>query len=200
MSHKVEIEIFTFDELSDRAKDKARARYRDGIAGDTWAIDTLLDNTVTDAARLLGIEFVRRGAYPAIDWNTNPIEAAFNGSWRASKVAADKLRAEFPQDQTLHTIADDLERVAASFPDASADCSIGRGCFQRVAAEMNPEDDSDESETDDAGELVVDSLQSFAHWIACAVDREIDYQNSDEVIDETICVNEYEFTADGSIY
>lgn len=197
MSRKVETEIFTFDELSDRAKDKARAWYRDGSAGDTWAIDTLLDNTVTDAARLLGIEFVRRGAYPAIDWNTNPIEAAFNGSWRASKVAADKLRAEFPQDQTLHTIADDLERVAASFPDASADCSIGRHCTQRVAFEGFAEDDSP---IDEAEESARDALQAFAGWIADAVNAEYEYQNSDEATDETIAANEYEFTADGEVY
>lgn len=189
-----EYNVYTFDELSDSAKENARQWMREGIAGDSFAVDTLLDNTVTDAAEMLGIRFVKRGAYPAIDWDTNPIGAAFNGSWYASKVAVDKLKADFTQNKVLHVIADDLAAVAADFPDASADCSIGRHCTQRVDMEFGYEDECGAAE-----ESTRDALRAFASWIASTINAEIEYQNSDEAIDETIRANEYEFTESGEV-
>lgn len=194
-----ETEVFTFDELSDDAKENARQWMREANAGDNWAAETMLDCTVTDAARLLGIEFVRRGAYPAIDWDTNPVDAAFSGTWRASKFKPGAIEKEFPADKELHGIAASLAIIARDFPESYADCGAGRRCTQIVDAYMS-DDEADEHDVCEAITACEQTLRDFAHWIACAVDREIEYQNSDEVIDETIVANEYEFTADGEVY
>lgn len=196
---KIEIEVFTFAELSDDAKERARDWFRQGIQFDT--ID-IIECTILDAAKMLGITIdrprSRRTGY-AIDWNTNPVGAAFAGSWRASDVRPGALVKEFPQDATLAVIAADLEKVAAEFPDAYANCDTGRGCFQRVEACCDDEYSGD-ADTDNVCAVIADALQSFAHWIGCTIAAEWEYQFSDECVDESIEANGYEFTADGEVY
>lgn len=196
---KVEVEVFTFAELSDNAKDRARDWFRQGIQFD---VNDTIECTILEAANLLGITIDRprgrRTGY-AIDWDTNPVGAAFVGSWRASDVKPGALVKEFPQDATLAVIARDLESVAAEFPDAYANCDTGRGCFQRVEAYAEAGEDSDDC-GDDVAQLVVDSLTSFAHWMATTIAAEYEYQYSDECVDELIEANGYEFTAAGEAY
>ena len=188
-----ETEVFTFAELSDNAKERARKWFRQGIQFD------IIECTILDAAKLLGITIDRRRTGYAIDWNTNPVGAAFVGSWHASDVKPGAIQKEFPEAFTLHSIARDLEAVAAEFPDAYANCDTGRGCFQRVEAYAEAGEDSDDC-GDDVAQLVVDSLTSFAHWIGCTIAAEWEYQFSDECVDESIEANGYEFTADGEVY
>lgn len=194
-----ETEVFTFAELSDEAKERARQWFRQGIefdAGDT------IECTILEAAKLLGITIDRprgqRTGY-AVDWDTNPIGAAFAGSWCASDVRPGAIEKEWPKESTLHAIAADLECVAAEFPDAYADCDTGRGCFQRVEACCDDEYSGD-ADTDNACALIVDALQSFAHWIGRTIAAEMEYQFSDECADESIEANGYEFTIDGEAY
>lgn len=193
---KVEIEVFSFDELSDDAKERAREWFRQGIEFDT--ID-IIECTILDAAKLLGITIDRRRTGYAIDWDTNPVGAAFVGSWRASDVKPGAIEKEWPQKSTLHVIARDLEAVARDFPDAYANLDTGRGCFQRVEAYAEVGDDPDDC-SDDVAQLVVDSLTSFAHWMATTIAAEYEYQYSDECVNESIEANGYEFTADGEVY
>lgn len=193
---KVEVEVFTFDELSESAKDRAREWFRQGIEFDT--ID-IIECTILDAAKILGITIDRRRTGYAIDWDTNPVGAAFVGSWRASDVKPGVIQKEWPKESTLHVIARDLEAVAAEFPDAYADCDTGRGCSQRVEAYAEAGEDSDDC-GDDVAQLVVDSLTSFAHWMATTIAAEYEYQYSDECVNESIKANGYEFTADGEVY
>lgn len=200
MSRKIEVEVFTFAELSDDAKERAREWYRQGIELD--ATDTI-ECTIVDAAKLLGITIDRpRGARTgyAVDWGTNPVGAAFVGSWHASDVKPGAIQKEWPQATELHEIADSLRGVACVYPDAYANCDTGRGCFQRVEVDLGDADDSDAESIDDPERQVIAALQSFAHWIATTIAAEIDYQYSDECVDESIEANGYEFTADGSIY
>lgn len=196
---KVEIDVFQFSELSETAKDRARAWFREGIQFDG---DDTIENCIVPAAALLGITIDRprgqRTGY-AVDWDTNPIGAAFAGSWRASDVKPGAIQKEWPKESTLHVIARDLEAVARDFPDAYANLDTGRGCFQRVEAYAEAGEDSDDC-GDDVAQLVVDSLTSFAHWMATTIAAEYEYQYSDECVNESIEANGYEFTADGEVY
>lgn len=196
---KVEIEVFTFAELSDDAKERAREWFRQGIEFDSTNV---IECTILDAAKILGITIdrprSRRTGY-AVDWDTNPIGAAFVGSWRAADVKPGAIEKEWPRESVLHVIARDLEAVAAEFPDAYADCDTGRGCFQRVEAYAEAGEDSDDC-GDDVAQLVVDSLTSFAHWMATTIAAEYEYQYSDECVDELIEANGYEFTENGEPY
>lgn len=193
-----EITLYTFAELSDAAKDRARDWFRQGIDFDP---EYVLDDAATVGA-MLGITIDRprgrRSGY-AVDWDTNPIGAAFVGSWRASDLKPGAAVRHAPQDADIARIAADLERIAAAFPEAYADCGTGRGCFQRVGAWTGGDEYSD-PDADAAAGSIVEALQSFAHWIGCDVARDYEWTYSDESVDESIEANEYEFTADGEVY
>ena len=51
--------------------------------------------------------------------------------------------------------------------------------------------------TADAEDAVVELLRDFARWLYRQLEREYEYQTSDEVTDEAILANEYTFTGDG---
>lgn len=197
---KVEIEVFSFDELSESAKDRAREWFRQGIEFDSTNV---IECMVIPAATMLGITIDRprgqRTGY-AVDWDTNPIGAAFVGSWRAADVKPGAIEKEWPRESVLHVIARDLEAVAAEFPDAYANCDTGRGCFQRVEAYANDDSDDPATDADRAAQSIVDALQSFAHWIGSTIAAEMEYQFSDECVDELIEANGYEFTAAGEAH
>lgn len=48
-------------------------------------------------------------------------------------------------------------------------------------------------DSDDLRECLAD----FSRWIYRNLEKEYDYQNSDEAVEEAIIANEYEFTEDG---
>jgi len=195
-----ETEVFTFAELSDNAKERAREWFRQDIEFDA---DDIIEYAILDAAKLLGITIDRsrgqRTGY-AVYWDTNPIGAAFAGSWHASDVRPGAIQKEFPEAFTLHAIAADLESVAAEFPDAYANLDTGRGCFQRVEAYADDSLGYGENHDDSAAQTIADALQSFAHWMGSTIASEMEYQFSDECVDESIKANGYEFTADGEVY
>lgn len=51
--------------------------------------------------------------------------------------------------------------------------------------------------TADAEDAVIEALRDPVHWLYRQLEREHDYQTSDEVVDDSIRVNEYIFTASG---
>ena len=51
--------------------------------------------------------------------------------------------------------------------------------------------------TADAEDTVVELLRDLARWLYRQLEREYEYQTSNEVTDEAINVNDYTFTEDG---
>lgn len=198
MSRKVETEIFTFDELSEQAKERARQWFREGIQFDA---DDTIECTVLEAAKLLGVTIDRprgqRTGY-AVDWDTNPIDAAFVGTWRASDFKPGAIEEEFPTNETLHGIGASLAIIARDFPEATASCATGRHCTQIVDAYLN-DDSADENDVCEAITACEQTLRDFASWIATAINAEYEYQNSDKYADEDIEANGYEFTESGEV-
>ena len=192
-----ETTVYTFAELPERAKDKARDWYRQGIEFD--ARDTI-ENTILPAAQLLGITIERpRGARTgyAVSWNMNPTEAAYDGTWRASEFKPGAIEKEFPTDTELHGIAASLAIIARDFPEATADCrAVGRYCTQSVDAYLN-DDDASEGDVCEAIAACEQTLADFACWIATAINADYEWRHSDECVDESIEANGYEFTESG---
>ena len=54
-----------------------------------------------------------------------------------------------------------------------------------------------ERETDKGEDEITECLRDFANWIYKQLERDYDYQNSDDAVAETIEANDYEFTEDG---
>ncbi len=51
--------------------------------------------------------------------------------------------------------------------------------------------------TADAEDMVTELLRDLARWLYRQLEREYDYQTSDQVTDEAILANDYAFTEDG---
>jgi hypothetical protein len=206
------IKLYTFDELSDAAKEKARDWYRNASAGDQDFAEYPTDE-FADLLMALGFTSSNRGKERFRPyWNTNPIEAAFDASWHALNVnefgKLDKLLADRPKDvgcksnDETHRIAEALRAIVADWPNAYGSANSGtRGNNQSADFTANSEEYDEvhsasiESAVDKFSELVADLASEFA----TAVNAEYEYQNSDEYVDDTIRANEYEFTEDGDI-
>lgn len=200
----IETTVYTFDELSDSAKDKARNWFR-GVAldYDWW------DSCYEDAQRmgaLMGITIGNRtyktmgggtGTNPDIYFDTGRgAFASFAGSYRYAKGGAKAVRTETGNsDADLVSIADALQAIQRKyFYGIYARMSHGN---ERICIEIG-HDRFDYLETgDDSVDATEQCLRDFASWILKQLRNEYEYRMSDEAVDEDIRANEYTFTESG---
>ena len=199
----IEKEIFKYEELDDRAKDKAKDWYRQFVFNDSCDWEFVFEDAV-QAADILGINIDhRRGSRePAIYFSgfwSQGDGACFEGSYRYAKGATKKIREYAPQDTELHRIADELQ-------------SIQRRNFYKLCARMTHSGryshsgcmdasvwhyDDQYRDIGDAEDDIAQLMRDFADWIYDQLEKEYEYQCSDNVVEESIIANEYEFDEDG---
>lgn len=204
----VETPVYTFDELSDDAKERARDWYREGIESEEL---TDYDDWET-IAEILGVEFKRHDVQlmgggtrsdPCIYWSGFSSQgdgASFEGRYSYAVTAPDKIRDHAPEDATLHHIADALETVQEQHGYRLAARITQSGNYSHSGTMRVDVYDSDDESRDigDAEAAITRELRRFADWIYQQLDAQNDYLTSDEQVDESILANGYEFTADGS--
>lgn len=205
----IKTKVYKYDELDERAKDKAREWYAQCVFEDSCDWEPVYEDAAT-CADILGLDLRQRrvtlmgGGHryePSIYFSgfySQGDGANFEGHYYYVKGAAKKIREHAPQDEELHRIADALQDVQ-------------RRCFYRLAANCKPRGryfdmdvevyDKEDSYRDigTAEADVRDLMNDFAHWIYKQLEREYQYQTSEECIAENIRCNEYEFTEDGEI-
>ena len=194
----IEKTVFLFDELSDAAKEKAREWFRGGIADDNWWSESVIDHAKHVGA-LIGFEVDRvywRGFWSQGDG------ACWAGSVTYYRGRPSDVARECPQDAEIQRIARawlDLQRQNSNQVRGrvSANDRYMRTSVSAYWADDREEDDDDDGRIayveDDANQIASD----FADWIYRSLEKEYDYQMSDECVDETIRANEYEFDEDG---
>ena len=196
-------EIFKYEELDDRAKDKAKDWYRQFVFNDSCDWEFVFEYAV-QAADILGINIDhRRGSRePAIYFSgfwSQGDGACFEGSYRYAKGATKKIREYAPQDTELHRIADELQ-------------SIQRRNFYKLCARMTHSGryshsgcmdvsvwhyDDQHRDIGDAEDDIAQLMRDFADWIYDKLENEYEYQCSDSVVEESIIAKDYEFYDDG---
>ena len=198
--------VYKFDELSDKAKEKARDWWRETeTESELFGAHGELFETAETAAALLGITFDRHNvklmgnntrSEPKIYWGlyVQGSGASFEGCYEFKPDAMEAIVAEFPTDKTLHAIAAAL--LIEGPATAVCDCERARyphsGWMNVTVYDVNGEEIR--------GEVVRATLREFADWIYKGIDEEWTYRMSDENIDESIRCNEYEFNAHGAVY
>ncbi len=183
--------VFEFEELSETAKKKAIEWYQEISAGDSdWA-----DYVIEDAKRMGGLMGLDIQKVYWSGFSSSGDGAMFVGTWRAKDVTADKLKQEAPEDKELHRIANEFESFAKQFPEASFTVKhAGRYCHKHSADfDIDLGAEYNEVEENNLKEIARD----FMDWIYDSLQKEYDYQNSDEVIIDNIKANEYTFTETG---
>lgn len=212
----IETVVYTYAELSDKAKAKARDWYRDASQGDNAFAEYVIQDAAT-IAEMLGIQLkqcpvrmVKGKTYtePCINWSgfwSQGDGACFVGSFDPREAQWEKLVLHAPKDTRLHAIADDLREAAQAIPGdwrASITEHDSRYCHSsnmQIDIEHEIDDNGDAPDfSADAEKALLNALRAFADWIYRQLEAEYEYENSDENIAEIIEANEYEFEGDGT--
>ena len=207
----VETKVYTYNELDDAAKSKARAWYAGMIFSDSGDWDLVFDDAVR-MAKILGIDVDIKpvqlmgggvGGKPTIYFSgfwSQGDGACFEGSYRYKKGAAKAIRKEAPEDKELHRIADALQAVQRRHFYKLRATTSHRGRYYHSGCMSVDVEHYDDPYRDisDAEDEVTQLMRDFADWIYDQLQKEYDYQTSDEQVAESIIANEYEFTEDGA--
>jgi hypothetical protein len=209
MARTVEKTLFQFDELDDSAKETAREWFRSCYEG----VD-VDDDDFQNVAGILGIEFATR-SIPLVNGSTRQEPtiyysgfwsqgdgACFEGSYSYKSGAAKEIRKYAPLDKELHRIADELQQTQRrNFYKLTATCTHRGRYYHSGCMSVDVEDSRDswrEFPEADA-DSITQCLRDFADWIYSQLQAEYEYQNSDEIVDDSIRANEYEFEHSGDI-
>lgn len=216
MPQTLEVTVYTFDELSDDAKEKARGWYREATgADDTYFSESVVESLQT-AATALGVEIgthtVRlmgggQRQAPNVYWSLSYSQgdgASFDGWYTYSKGAAKKLAETFGGKDlaTLQALAHRLEAVqrphfyslTASIKQSGRYTHSGT---MSVSAEDQRGDDYFKQVSEDEVEQV---LRELADWFFHSLREAYEWEQADEQVDEAIRANEYTFTVEGAHY
>jgi len=189
---------FTFDELSDKAKEKAREWYRDGVAFD-------LNEFTQDYAKtqfgFCGFDITN--IYYSGFWSQGD-GACFEGTWRARDVKAAELKANCPLDEELHRIADECARIAGLFPHAYLKVEHRGFYYHRYCTDFTlsivdeNEDEIDTQDANNAAAALIQVSRDAMLWIYHQLEKEYDYRSANEQVDDGIRCNGYLFTETGT--
>lgn len=193
---------FTFDELSERAKDKARDEYRsDGYLDYEWW-DTIYEDAV-HMGELIGIEI---GTTTCFNKDKKPIGldidiffsgfssqgdgASFKGSYSYEPDAVQKVQAEC-NDEELIRIAQELtllqltRRLRGLSKFSAVITTHGYGSHSAIM-QVEVYEYEDEGEAATIEDDVTQLMRDFADWIYDQLEDEYDYLMSDEYVDELL--------------
>ena len=209
MPETMEITVYKFDELSPRAKERARDWYRDG---ETFS-DYVDYADFESIAEMLGITLDTRPVKlmgggtrndPCIYWSGFCQQGdglCFEGSYSYKRYTPQQIR-DHSNDPDLESIASDLfvlqfrycKRLEARLKH-SGNYSHEHSVTIHVT---DKETDGDDSVVDvNAEEELSEILRRLMRWMYRQLESEHDWRNADEQVDESIIVNDYTFTEEG---
>lgn len=197
------INLYTFEELSDSAKEKARAWWREGSFDDAfWSED--ITNDAKEQGSNMGLDI--SNVYWRGFWSQGD-GACFAGRWHACDVKPGETAKDWggaPETTQIRGIAAAFEALAKQYPNARFSVSH-RGHYYHeycttFEVSLGEEEDngsiSQEEWSQAEGDLI-EASRDYMRWIYRQLEKEYEYQNSDEVIDDLLISNEYTFTEAG---
>jgi hypothetical protein len=210
MPRTIEKTVFRFDELSDRAKEKAREWWREAEA-----IGYDPESIYEDAAEcgaILGIDMRKRRVQlmgggtryaPAIyysGFSSQGDGACYESTYSYAKGAAKKIRAHAPTDSELHRIADELQALQRrNFYQLTAETRHRGHYYHSGCMAVDVGHCDGDSVPAEAEEELTQLLRDLADWIYKQLESEYEWRLSDENVDESIRINEYEFDEEGRL-
>jgi len=211
MPEVIETTVYTFEELDDHARERARDWYRQASAQDDW--HEFVFDDFERICELLGVVLAARPVRlhgggtrqkPCIWFSGFASQgdgACFEGSYSYRKGASGAIRAYAPRDERLAAIADQLQQIQRQYFNALEARVTHRGrYYHEYSMEISVDriSDRDQPPTSGAEEGVSEALRDLARWLYRQLEQEHDHQTSNEVVDEGIIANGYTFTEAGS--
>jgi hypothetical protein len=172
----IEIQLFKFDELSDKAKEKALIEYYDwNVNFDWW--DSVYYDAKNVGITINGFD-IDRGNYCKIEFRYD------------EKDICQKIIMEHGENCETHKIAtkflSDYDELVKRYSD---------GIIKDIVSEYNEEDFDNE-----IIELETELHHELSEEYLSILRKEYEYLTSEEAIIEALEANEIEFTINGEIY
>lgn len=185
------ITVYKFDELSEDAKEKAREWWREGGLNYEW-YDSVEDDFKT-IGKCLGINVTK--IYFS-GFSSQGDGACFEGSFSYEKGGVKKLMEYAPQDKELHRIAKELQQAQrVNFYQVYGTVKHRGHYYHKYETEFDLSRNDGESIANE--EYFIELMRDLMDWLYHILEKEYEYLNSDEQVDETIMANEYGFTKEG---
>lgn len=176
MPREITKTVYKFEELSDRAKERARDWYRDGLEYH-WADDNI--DSLREWADWFYVK-IRSYSLGGSDNRYQQVKFELNIDDNVAGLRGVRLWKWFQNQCVL--------------PDLSGTYPFTGYCFDEVL--LDPIRDFLNRPWDtDYEELMQDCIDKFTKSYA----NDVDHQYSDEAVDESIILNEYEFDENGNI-
>lgn len=168
--------LYTFDELSDTAKERARDWYRS--CGDTWGWSDEWWGSAKAFSDIAPITIIRA------DYDRGDVSYHWTGDEDARELSG--LRAwKWLTNNGWFEWAREEAKGRCSMTGYCGDAPFG-DAFEQY--ERNP------LKVPDIEQVFYEAAQEWVH----AARRDLEYSYSDEAVDESITINEYEFDEEGN--
>lgn len=208
MSRVIEKTVYRFNELSEKAKKRARQDFvedRNYRYDEWWWFEDFIE-----CAERLGIEIGTRhkSKEPQIffsGFGSQGDGASFIGTYRCRPDAVPAIKMYAPQDHELHRIAEALSALQVRCKltwGTTVQCAVGTNTsYHRMdVSDVYWSDDGATDEDSDAqglGDELQTLMQDVANWMYRQLESRYDWYFSDEYVDTVL--EEREFDEDGSI-
>ncbi len=210
MPEIIETTVYGLEELSEAAKDRARACYREGGFDYDW-YDAVFDDfericqlvgveLATQRVRLFGGGTRAQSCIWFSGFASQGDGACFEGVYSYAKAALKNIRGYAPKDTELHRIAGALQAIQRRNFYQLSSVAVHRGRYHHeysMAITVERDGPVMQEMTADAEDEIGEALRDLARWLYRQLEREFDYLNSDEAVDEAILANGYGFTEGG---
>ncbi len=207
MPEIIPITVYQFDELDERAKDKARDWYRQGAFDHDWYDFVYSDfEAICD---ILGITLRpnpvshvggAKREEPQIFFTGFASQgdgASFAGSYAYRPGSSKAIRVYAPQDARLHRIADALRYIQRQhFYRLSADIRHRGRYYHEYCMDIAVEREGIAFGSP-AEETIIEALRDLARWLYRRLESEFEYLTSEQAVDEAITANGYTFMENG---
>jgi len=196
----VETKVYTYDELSDEAKQVALEKQRDiNVDHDWW--DFVYEDVATVAA-LMGIDIDR--IYFSGFWSKGD-GACFEGSYEYKAGSVKAVEAYAPKDEELHHIAAELAALQRKcFYQVRASFKHSGHYYHRFCTDFSVDFESHVTGSDYYNEeteaAIIEAIRDLMHWTYRQLESNYEALTTDEAVAETIKANDYDFTDDGEIF
>jgi len=207
MPKDVSIKLYQYAELpTDKAKQRARDWWLEGLADATWAETDIED--IVNVAKALNItikdrEFRTMGgairSAPDVSWNADESRFSPKGSWSQNPYEFDpkKVREYAPVDAELHRIADVLAAATVDI-NRNADFDSTRTIEYPFVEFTHGGRDGTRMEITHSNSPTAESaIEDFCRWAGKQISQALEYARSEEAISEAMAASEYTFLENG---
>ena len=186
--------VYKFDELPKETQEKAIEKLQDINTDYDWW-DFVYEDA-KECGKQFGVSIDK--IYFSGFWSQGD-GACFEGSYSFEKDGLEKIKSHAPKDEKLHRIAGELQKIQSANGNTVTATVKHSGHYYHSRCTDIDVFSNDEYATKEVQESVTELLRDLMNWIYSQLEKEYEYQTSDEAIKETIEANDYDFTDDGKI-